>query len=172
MPEVMRLLVRIICLISLLGAADRSRAAEPLPRPTGPVILTVSGKIAQTNGAGVALFDKEMLEALGKASYTTRSELSDVPQLFEGIPLRALLERVGAHGNALRASALNDYVAIIPIEDLKFEPILATKVNGRVLTMRDKGPLWIAYPRDAYSALQDHRYDSRWVWQLNKLHID
>ena len=95
-----------------------------------------------------------------------------MPQLFEGVPLRALLERVGAQGEAIRASALNSYVALIPMKDLEFEPILTTKVDGRVLTIRDKGPLWIAYPRDAHKILQDARYDSRWVWQLNKLHIE
>jgi hypothetical protein len=161
-----------MCFAGFLAAADLSRASEPLPMPKGPVVLTISGKIEQTNGAGVALFDKEMLESLGTASFSTRWELSDVPQLFEGVPLRALLSRVGAYGKSLRASALNDYVAMIPIEDLKFEPILATKVDGRVLTIRDKGPLWITYPRDANKALQDSRYDARWVWQLNKLHVE
>jgi hypothetical protein len=38
--------------------------------------------------------------------------------------------------------------------------------------MRDKGPLWIAYPRDFNKVLQDSRYDARWVWQLNKLHVE
>jgi hypothetical protein len=79
---------------------------------------------------------------------------------------------VGAKGKAIRASALNDYVDILPFEDLKFEPLLAMRVDGRALMMRDKGPLWIVYPRDDYKALQDVRYDSRWVWQLNKLHIE
>ncbi|MBB3019381.1 hypothetical protein FHR70_002446 [Microvirga lupini] len=135
-------------------------------------MLTVSGNIEQTNSGGAALFDMEMLQALGKASFSTKWELSEVPQLFEGFPLRALLERVGAQGKSLRASALNDYVAVVPIEDLKFEPMIATRVDGRTLTIRDKGPLWIAYPRDFHKVLQDSRYDARWVWQLNKLHVD
>jgi hypothetical protein len=155
-----------------MGVSGLSYAAEPLPMPMGPVVLTVSGKIERTNSNGAALFEMEMLEALGKASFATRSELSEVPQLFEGIPLRALLERVGAQGKSLRASALNDYVAVIPMEDLEFEPLLATKVDGRVLTIRDKGPLWIAYPRDRHKVLQDARYDARWVWQLNKLRVE
>jgi hypothetical protein len=168
----MRPLIGLIFFAIVMGIGGLSHAAEPLPLPKGPVVLTVSGKIEQTNGNGVALFDVEMLEALGKASLTTRWEMSEVPQLFEGTPLRALLERIGAQGTSLRASALNDYAAVIPMEDLKFEPILATKVDGRILTIRDKGPLWIAYPRDKYRVLQDARYDSRWVWQLNKLHVD
>ena len=147
-------------------------AAEPLASPKGPVILTISGAVEQTNSAAGAQFDKEMLESLGHASIKTTSQVSDIPQLFEGVPLRAVLERVGAKGKAIRASALNDYVDILPFEDLKFEPLLAMRVDGRALTMRDKGPLWIVYPRDDYKALQDVRYDSRWVWQLNKLHIE
>lgn len=155
-----------------MGIGGLTCAAEPLPLPKGPVVLTVSGKIEQTNGNGVARFDLEMLEGLGKASFATRSEVSEVPQLLEGVPLRALLERIGIQGKSLRAPALNDYVAVIPVEDLKFEPILATKVDGRMLTIRDKGPLWIAYPRDAHKVLQDAKYDYRWVWQLNKIHVE
>ncbi|KFG68530.1 hypothetical protein JH26_16310 [Microvirga sp. BSC39] len=155
-----------------MGIGGLSYATEPLPLPKGPVVLTVSGKIERTNSNGAALFDMEMLEALGRPSFATRWELSEVPQLFERIPLRALLERVGGRGKSLRASALNNYVSVIPIEDLGFGPLLAIKVDGRVLTIRDKGPLWIAYPRDHHKVLQDARYDARWVWQLNKLHIE
>jgi hypothetical protein len=165
-------LIGLISFATAIGISGLAFAAEPLPFPKGPVVLTVSGKIEQANSGGVAMFDMEMLEALGKTSFATQSELSEVPQLFEGIPLQALLERVGAQGKSLRASALNDYFAVIPVDDLKFKPILATKVDGRTLTFRDKGPLWIAYPRDQHKVLQDSRYDSRWVWQLNKLHVD
>ncbi|MFC1459616.1 hypothetical protein ACETIH_23540 [Microvirga arabica] len=155
-----------------MGLSSLSYAREPLPLPKGPVVLTVSGKIKRTNGNGVALFDIKMLEALGRTSFTSRWDLSEAPLLFEGVPLRALLERIGVLGKSLRASALNDYAAVIPMEDLRFEPILATKVDGRTLTIRDKGPLWIAYPRDAHKVLQDAKYDYRWVWQLNKLHVE
>ncbi len=162
----------LISTIALLGLGALSHAAEPLPAPKGPVVLTVSGAIEQTNVGAQAQFDMEMLVGLGRASITTRSEVSDKPQLFEGIPLKAVLERIGAKGKSIRASALNDYVAVIPFEDLRFEPILAMRVDDRQLTVRDKGPLWIVYPRDAYKVLDDSRYDSRWVWQLKELKIE
>jgi hypothetical protein len=161
-----------IALLLVFPGSVSPRAAELLPRPKGSVILTVSGKIERTNSAVGAQFDREMLEALGSASITTRSEVSEVPQTFEGVPLRAVLDKVGVQGRAMRASALNDYVIVIPLEDLQFEPILAMRVDNRTLTVRDKGPLWIVYPRDSYRVLQDTRYDPRWVWQLNKLNIE
>lgn len=159
-------------LVALLGSMNAVSAAEPLPRPQGAVILTITGNITQTNAPGQAQFDKAMLEALGKASYTTSSEVSATPMMFEGVRLRAVLERVGAQGKTMKATALNDYQVVIPLEDLQFEPILTMKVDGKVITPRDKGPLWIAYPRDANPILQDVRYDARWVWQLSRLHIE
>jgi hypothetical protein len=46
------------------------------------------------------------------------------------------------------------------------------KVEGKVLTIRDKGPLWIVYPKDAHEVLNDVQYYARSVWQLNKLHVE
>lgn len=140
--------------------------------PTGRVILTISGNIEQTNAPGQARFDMAMLVALGTDAMTTRSEWSDRAQHYEGIPLRAVLERVGAKGSAMKASALNNYEIVIPFDDLQYEPLIATKVDGEVLKLRDKGPLWIVYPRDKHAVLQDVRYDSRWVWQLHRLHVE
>ncbi|WP_445504137.1 molybdopterin-dependent oxidoreductase [Microvirga sp. G4-2] len=168
----MRYVTLLVTLVGLLGGMRSASAAEPLPHPQGAVILAVTGNVTQTNAPGQAQFDKAMLEALGKASYTTSSEVSATPMTFEGVPLRAVLERVGALGKTIKATALNAYQISIPMEDLQFEPILAMKVDGRVITARDKGPLWIAYPRDAHPVLQDAKYDSRWVWQLSRLHIE
>lgn len=158
-------------LAALLGAGAVS-AAEPLPRPQGPVLLTISGKIEQTNAAGQAQFDREMLEALEQGAFRTGSDVSDKEQVFEGVRLRAILDRVGAKGTAIVASALNNYKISIPWNDLKYDPIVAMRVDGQLLKLRDKGPLWIVYPRDAHAELQAQMYDSRWVWQLNKLHVE
>jgi hypothetical protein len=158
-------------LVSLVGAGS-AFAVDPLPLPQGTVLLTISGEIEQTNAPGQARFDRAMLEALGHLSYTTSSEVSDKPMKFEGVPLRAVLERVGAKGTTMKATALNDYKVAIPMVDLQFEPILAMKVEDKIITARDKGPLWIVYPRDQRPVLQDVKYDSRWVWQLIKLHVE
>jgi Uncharacterized protein conserved in bacteria len=164
----------VLIILTLLGltCGAPAGAAEPLPMPKGRVILTITGAIAQMNAPGEARFDREMIEALGAASITTSSAWTDGVQLFEGVPLKAVLDRVGAAGTSMTASALNEYEIVIPFEDLKFSPLLAMKADGRVLTIRDKGPLWIVYPRDDYEELRDNRYESRWVWQLNRLHVE
>jgi hypothetical protein len=47
-----------LILAALLGWALPVHASEPLPQPAGPVLLTISGNIGQTNALGQARFDR------------------------------------------------------------------------------------------------------------------
>lgn len=146
-------------------------ASDPLPQPQGPVLLTVAGAINETNVPGEARFDRAMLERLGHDRIKTTTPWTDGVRSFDGIRLKTVLDRVGAHGVKVTASALNDFTGTIPIEDLRYEPILAMAMDGRVLTRRDRGPLWIVYPRDTYEILMDSRFEDRWVWQAKRLDV-
>ncbi|WP_157961412.1 oxidoreductase [Microvirga flavescens] len=160
-------------LFAALLMSTQIRADEVLPSPTGPIILVVTGKIRNANAPGQARFDKAMLDQLGHATITTHSSWWDGAKTAEGIPLRKILERVGAYGENLRATALNDYQVIIPVSDLKYEPILATVLDGKALNVRDRGPLWVVYPIDQYpNELKTERADSHWIWQLRSLNVE
>ena len=161
----------LVSVIAFVGGWMPAHAAEPLSPAKGTVLLTISGNIEQTNAPGRAEFDRDMLEALGRKSFKTTFVMSGKTHLFEGVSLRAVLERIGSKGTVIRASALNDYEIDIPWDDLKYDPLIAMSADGEVLKLRDKGPLWIVYPRDDHSSLRDDIHDSRWVWQLNRLRI-
>lgn len=157
-------------MLALNGGA--SGAEAPLAAPAGSPILTVAGAITRTNDPAGAVFDLELLFDLPALRVETTTSLTDGMQGFDGVLVRDLLSLVGATGDTVTASALNDYVVDIPVEDFhRFDVILAHSVNGTALSPRDKGPLWIVYPRDDHPELQDIRYDYRWVWQLNRLDI-
>jgi hypothetical protein len=49
--------------------------------------------------------------------------------------------------------------------------ILALSMDGRELSLRDKGPIWIVYPRDDHKELHDPVFNSRWIWQLDRLEL-
>nr|WP_259677544.1 HPP family protein [Klebsiella pneumoniae] len=69
--------------------------------------------------------------------------------------------------------ALNDYTTIIPIDDFyKFPVIMALKMNGQYMRIRDKGPLFIVYPYDSSAELQNQIYYSRSAWQVSKMIIE
>jgi len=154
-------------------SASVALAADPLPAPTGKVILVVKGNIAVTNSPDAAEFDRDMLYALGLTTVNTTTAWTDGVQTFEGVLLSAVLERVGATGTAITATALNEYSAVIPLEEAEtFGVLLASIMNGEEMTVRDRGPLWVVYPRDSNPALIEPRYNDRWVWQLRELVIE
>lgn len=159
--------------LSVLFWPSQTGAEEAtLPRPSGPVILTVTGSIAKSNAPGRAEFDLAMLEALGVETLITSTSWTDGPQRFEGVRASQLLRAVGAEGSSVRAIALNDYLAEIPTEVIEdFPVLLAIRQNGAVLTARDKGPIWMVFPRDDYPELNDPRIDIQWVWQLREIEV-
>lgn len=148
------------------------QAAEPLARPSGPVILTVIGSISQTNAPGRAEFDQKMLEALGVERISTSTNWTDGKVVFEGVPVRKLLQAVGAKGKTVVAAALDEYSIDIPIDDfMRYQVLLALRMNGRALAPNGKGPIWIVYPRDDHPELRDPTINARWVWQLTTIDV-
>lgn len=144
--------------------------ADQLASPNGEPILTISGEIESTNRGDAAVFDRAMLESMGVQSITTMTPWYDEPVTFEGVPLDELMEIVGANGDRVIAVALNDYTTEIPISDFEEHgTLLAFKRDGEFMSIRDKGPLFIVYPYDSKSELQDQLYYGRSAWQLYQL---
>lgn len=146
--------------------------AADLATPSGKVILTVSGNIANTNADGKALFDRQMLEALGVSELTVETAWTDGRPTFSGVVGSKILDAVGAEGTTVVARAINDYKVEIPVSDLRRYPVLfAMQQDGRNMRVRDKGPIWIIYPRETYPELDTEQYKDRWIWQLEAIHI-
>lgn len=147
--------------------------AGELARPTGKILLTISGNIENTNESGKAVFDIASLEKLGTVSFQTTSPWYNGRTTFTGIPLQKLMEYVGAKGTVVKVSALNDYTTVIPLSDFKkYNAILALKINGEYMRIRDKGPLFVVYPYDSLPELNNQIYYSRSAWQVSRMNIE
>lgn len=166
-----RVFVGGLLVTALAGVAGaRPSIAAGLPQPQDKVILTMSGKIANTNKDGTAQFDRPMLEKIGMQSFETTTPWYDGKVKFEGVPMVKLLEFVGATGDTLEIKALNDYATTIPMEDFrKYPVILALKRDGNYMPVRDKGPLFIVYPYDSDPDLKHQRFYSRSAWQVAQI---
>lgn len=161
-----------VLLTILIGLAGSGRAAEPLQTPSERTILTVRGAISRTNVPGGAAFDRQMIEGLGMSTLRTSTSFTDGVTQFEGVLVRDLIAAVEGKGETVRATALNDYAVEIPMDDFfKFPVMLALKMNGSYLTVRDKGPIWIVYPRDQFKELTGEANNAKWIWQLKELQI-
>lgn len=146
-------------------------AGEELAAPTGDVILTVTGA-SVTNGDGAAALDLAMLEGMGSTTIETSTIWTEGTQTFEGVSLNALIDRLRIEGKTLSAVAINDYAVEIPTSDaVEGGPIIAYKMNGNLMSVRDKGPLWVIYPYDSDPAYQTEVIYSRSIWQLDRLDV-
>ena len=155
-----------------LMAGLHNSPAWALDAPQGRVILTVSGKIGQTNRDGKAVFDLAMLQKLPQHTFTTRTPWYPDAVTFTGPLLRDVLAAAGSKGNAITAVALNDYKTEIPMDDVhRHEVIVARLMNNRPMPVREKGPLFIIYPFDTKAELRTELYYNRAAWQLNALRI-
>jgi hypothetical protein len=154
--------------VGIIGAAYAATLAAPTERP----VLTITGKIGVTNKDNTAQFDRPMLEALGLVAVETTTPWHEGKVKFEGIPVDKLMKQVGATGDRVVVTALNDYTTEIPMEDFaKYKVILAIKRNGEYMPVRDKGPLFIIYPYDSDPELKSQTYYARSAWQVAKIDV-
>jgi hypothetical protein len=151
-----------ICVAAALLCAASPALAQ------GEVLLTV---LDSASGKEIT-FDRGDLEALPRHRLDTHTSVTDGVHHFEGPLMRDVLGVAQSPGEEILAIALNDYEITIPLSDFeRFDVIAALEMDGKALTPRDKGPIWIVYPRDEHAELQDIRFDYRWVWQLCRIEI-
>jgi hypothetical protein len=147
--------------------------AGALAAPKGKVVLTISGKIGESNSPQGAQFDMAMIEKLPQQKFTTLTPWEKEPVQFTGPLLRDVLAAVKAQGTVIKAMALNDYQSSIPVEDaMKFDMVMATKMNGKPIPVKTKGPLFIVYPFDSKPELRSAVYYERSPWQLKSLTLE
>lgn len=155
-----------------LAGTDTSGAEVLAQKPTGTVLLTITGSVAGAAAPVTAQLDQAMLAALPQASFTTTTIWTEGPQTFTGVPLSALLAATGMTGRAILARAINDYSVEIPVETWPSDgPIVAYLRNGKPMSVREKGPLWIVYPYDARADYRSEVVYSRSIWQLDRLEL-
>jgi hypothetical protein len=152
-----------------LGVALPGHALVP---PSGPVVLTVRGRVRLTNDGALAQFDMAMLAAMPQHSFGTRTPWYPEPRRFTGPLLRDVLAAAGAQGSMLRLLALNDYRVEMPFDDvLRHDVLLARLLDDKPMAVRDKGPLFVIYPFDSRQELRSPTYYSRSAWQLRTIDV-
>lgn len=145
-------------------------AALCLDLPKADVVLTVRGALDHPNVGDTAQFDMPMLEALESRTGSMETPWTTGKVTFSGPLLSAILEAAGAHGSVLTVKALNDYSADVPIEDATdIKTILATRLDGKLMSVREKGPLFLIYPFDLQPELYNEKSFSRSVWQIREI---
>lgn len=169
-----KFLQQLFILFVLVAVASVSYALDmSKDQAVGPVVLKINGKIGTKNTAGGAVFDDALLDALPQKSFVTETPWTKGPVKFTGPLLSDVLKAVNASGTNIKAIALNDYKVNIPMEDAKkYGVILARQMDGKTMTIRDKGPLFVMYPFEQFPEIKTSVYFSRCIWQLQSISVE
>ena len=147
-----------IFFVSLLLACGVAQASAD------KIVLEVQGKTAslQLNDAKLA--------KLPQVKMTVTTPWHSEAQTFEGPLLRDVLKLAGIKNGDLQLTALNDYSIAIPVSDaFKYDVIIARKINGELISVREKGPLFVMYPFHQHEQLRNTDYYRRCIWQLYRI---
>lgn len=163
----------VAALVAGLATGFSAAAAGSLEKPRGRVILTVTGNISNTNEGDSAVFDRAMLEAIGMTRVRTKTPWTEQANDYEGVLVRDFLRHVGAGSMRFTATAHDDYsVELGDFDFQRYPAILAMRVNGRNMRLRDKGPLWLIFPWDEYPELHSQLNSAKSIWQMKTIVVD
>ena len=85
--------------------------------------------------------------------------------------LRQLVDRYARPDTgAVRFRAVDDYrVEFQRSEWSRWDLLLATRMDGRRIGLREKGPARIVMPYDTVPELNPILFNPRWIWQINQV---
>lgn len=157
--------------IALMGllAIPEARAAD-----ADPVVLTVTGNVANPNRGPVDAFDDPVFAHLDvkfdKGRTFTLTELKALPQRtvkakYKDYPreveatgpgIADVLKSAGAEGKKVLVQAVDGYAPEFTGEDIaKDKMILALSADGKPLALGGRGPLWLFGPKDSFTGQED-----------------
>ena len=150
---------------------------------TGALVVAVAGGLPRAAEAGAALqliaadrtttldLSIEALEALPQVTIVTENEFANGRVAYRGPLMRDVLAQLGLDdATEVRLVAANDYFVDIPTEDFRaYDAILAMEADGKRLSRREKGPLWLMYPISDHVELSDPIYLRRLIWQVVRI---
>lgn len=135
-----------------------------------PVLANTVLKVTPTAEARVIELDMESLRRMPHETITTTTIWTEGEIAFTGVSLFTLVNEMGLNAAELSFVALNDYAVTIPLSDaVAGGPIIAYEMDGKPMSVRDKGPLWVIYPFDSKPVYQAEKYYSRSIWQLHRV---
>jgi hypothetical protein len=113
----------------------------------------------------------KQLEELPQVTVATENEFSDGMVSYRGPLVRDVLAELGLDKlETVRFVAANDYYVDVPTQDFRdYDAILAMEADGKPLSRREKGPLWLMYPISDHAALKDPIYLRRLIWQVVRI---
>jgi len=136
------------------------------------ILLRVDDSTGLSSDSHTATFDRGQLDALPQQEFTTSTIWTDAERLFSGPALHDVLDAADVSGDTVHLVAANGYEARMPRDAIKGTvPIVATNIDGKPFSVREKGPLWVVFPYDLDANYQTEEVYAWSIWQLTGVRV-
>ncbi|WP_294623348.1 oxidoreductase [uncultured Roseovarius sp.] len=136
------------------------------------VLLTLVQPQPENDSVIQSGITRQSLLDLPQASFETTTIWTRGVQEFEGVWLYDFLQSFKVTDGTLELEAINDYFVEIPLNEIeKGQALLAHTRNGKPMSAREKGPVWLVYNYDSDPAFRTETVYSRSVWQLDRITV-
>ncbi|SLN10723.1 Oxidoreductase molybdopterin binding domain protein [Roseovarius litorisediminis] len=140
--------------------------------PDAAVLLTIDMQEKDCSISEQIRLTLEDLKELPVDEINTTTIWTEGTQTFRGVRLSTLLTMLDREAVDLELIAINGYRVTIPAADITPEgPLLAYQRNGKAMSARQNGPLWMVYDYDSNPAFRTETIYSRSIWQLDRITI-
>ena len=157
---------------STAAAVERGSiaAGDPIPAPTGRVVLRVTGVESGNAGAHATAMDFRTLEQMPRVKVRVYEPFLKRDMSFSGVRMSDLLAVIGVSPSAgsIYVHALDDYHVTLTQDQLASAgAVLATRANGARIAIKDGGPIRIILARSGKVA--DNA--DNWVWSVDRMRV-
>ncbi len=144
----------VLAAIAALALVTAAAADTPQPIALEPINHSEAELIIVRSDGTKQSYTPAELETLATYRVRTTTPWRDEPADFDGVLLSDLLAQSGLHlEDAIKVIAENEFSTIMPRALWETVPVLiATRVDGRAHTRRERGPIQVVIDMDDYTA--------------------
>ena len=160
----------VYALVALLVAVPLGAVAQSIERVTLADIAHTDAMLSIESGGQSVDYTPEALEEFDTYRLVTTTPWRPEAATFEGVLLRDVLARHDMMGtDGIRVIAENGFEVTIPASVIESATILiATRVDGKPHSRRNRGPIQFVMPMSEYEGMPNMR-ESYWVWMAARV---
>lgn len=155
---------------AVLRAPDPAADTAPVPLQGKPLV-TLTGRIATTNGDGTLSLDQTALDRFGLLAVDVDDPWAKQRIALQGFRLRDLVElaKPQAGATTLHLKALDDYQIDLNLADVRADDIFLATRNGQgaTLPVEDGGPTRVVFADDLVSRFSPEM----WIWNIETIEV-
>jgi hypothetical protein len=130
--------------------------------------IRIMGEVREGAPRSVTIAD---LEAMPLTEYSAEEPYQKKRFSFTGVLLREFVKEYGAPGvEKVQLKAIDEYVVDFSRDEwMRWDIMLATRQDGKHITVKQSGPVRIVLPFDDFEEVDREVYTPRWIWLVKSI---